>query len=205
MGVYQTQVTQPSDFIIDPTRDGIANALWKAVSGTLALSGTTPERFRFNTDDAVVRADLLHATLDFSVRFPTTGVQTPTNLTDDIAFGFKNASMGNFGKIDVFVDQSEDEITFRTYDEFGTVESTVLTWDTDWNNAQTIFRIGWTDSHVSLDVLVNGETAFVNLANHTTRVPNRPLNPFVNVVGADNFDVDFLAVKRALHSSIMLI
>lgn len=197
-------VNQPLNFVIDPVRDGVANILWKAVSGTLALAGTTPDRFRFNTDDAIVRADLLYGVYDFAVRFPTTGIQTPTNLTNDIAFGLKNASMGNLGKIDFFVDQSGNSATFRTYDEFGTVQSTTITWDTDWNNALTVFRFGWSASQVSLDVLVNGETSFSNLATHETRVPNKPLNPFVNVVGGDNFDVDFIAVKNAQSNSIAI-
>ena len=52
---------------------------------------------------------------------------------------------------------------------------------------------------MSLDVLANAATSVVALANHklssTVNIPNRPLNPFVNVVGAENFDVDFIAVK----------
>jgi len=201
----QRQVSQPSDFIVDPNRDGVANALWYTNSGTLALAGTTPDRFRFNTDDGIVRMDMLDGQIEFAVRFPTTGVQTPTDLTDDIAFGLKNASMGNYAKIDVFIDQSGNSITFRTYDDAAQAQTTTLTWDTDWNTDLTIFRIGWDKAHVSLEVLVNADTSFTTLANHTTRVPRRPLNPFINVVGADNFDVDFLAVRNAQHSSIMLI
>lgn len=199
------QVTQPSDFIIDPSRDGVTNALWKAYTGALALAATTPDRFRFNADDAVVRADLLFGIVEFAVRFPLTGVQAVTNLVNDIAFGLKNQSMGNLAKIDLFADKSENTLTFRTYDDCGTVQSTVIPWDTDWNGALTIFRFGWSDAHVSLDVLQAAGTAFTNLANHTTRVPLRALNPFVTVVGAENLDVDFIAIKNVQHSSIMLI
>lgn len=200
-----TKVAQPTHFIVDPARDGVANALWYTNSGALALSGASPNQFRFNTDDGIVRADLLYGVFEFSVRFPLAGVQTPTNLVNDIAFGLKNASMGNFGKIDVFIDQSGDSITFRTYDEFGTVQDTVLTWDTDWNTVQTIFRISWSQGQVTLEVLPNAATAWVALASHTARIPNRPLNPFVTVVGAENLDVDFIAVRNAQYSSIMLI
>lgn len=201
----QRQTTQPSDFIVDPARDGIANALWKFYTGAGALAGTTPDRFRFNADDAVVRADCLNGIFDFAVRFPLAGVQTPTNLVNDITFGLKNQSIGNLGKIDFFVDKSENNATFRTYDEFGTVQSTVIAWDTDWNGALTIFRIGWDGKHISFDVMEAAATSFTNLANHTTRIPTRPLNPFVTVVGAENFDVDFIGIKNVQHSSIMLI
>lgn len=199
------QTAQPLSFIIDPARDGIANALWYANSGTLALSGSTPEKFRFNTDDAIARVDLLFAVVEFAITFPTTGVQTPTNLANNIAFGLKNASMGLLGKIDVLISQSGNSIVFRTYDEFGTVESTTLTWNTAWNSALTLFRFGWAKDHVSIEVLPAAATAWVALANHSTRVPSRPLNPFFNVVGNDNVDVSFIAIKPAQGNSIMLI
>ncbi len=201
----QTQVAQPSDFIVDFARDGIANALWKFFTGAGALAGTTPDRGRFNADDAVVRADCLHGIFEFAVRFPTTGVQTPSSLANDVSFGLKNQPMGNLGKVDVFVNKIGNSITFRTYDEFGTLQSTTLAWATAWNSALTIFRIGWDKTHVSLDVLASGGTAYTNLANHTTSIPKRALNPFITVVGNDNFDVDFLAVRNTQHSSIMLI
>lgn len=200
-----TKVAQPTYFIVDPDRDGVANALWYVETGALALSGASPDQFRFNADSGVVRADLLHGIFDFSVNFPLAGVQTPTNLVNDISFGLKNAAMGNLGKIDIFIDQSGDSIVFRTYDEFGTVESTALTWDTDWNGVQTIFRFSWSDGQVALQVLNNGDTAYSTLATHTTRIPIRPLNLFVTVVGAENLDVDFIAVRNAQYSSIMLI
>jgi len=199
------QTTQPSNFIVDPNRDGIANALWKAISGTLALSGATPDKFRFNTDHAQVRADLRYAIVEFSLTFPTTGVQTPTNLANDVSFGLENYSLGNLGRIEVFIDKSENTIVFRSYDDYGTVQSSTITWDTDWNNAQTIFRFGWSRAHAALDVLQAGATAFVNLADHETRVPSRPLTPFVNVVGNDNVDCEFINVKDAQTSSVMLI
>lgn len=198
------QVSQPSHFLVDPNRDGIANALWKANSGTLALAGTTPDAFRFNADDAVVRADLLHANVEFGVKFPTVGAETPADLVNDIAFGLKNLSLGNLGKIDVFIDQSEDTMAFRTYDNYGTVQETALTWDTDWNSALTLFRFGWASSHVTLSVLNFEATEWEVLASHA-RVPSRPLNPFVHVVGADNLDVNFISVANAQHSNIMLI
>ena len=203
---YQQQTSKPSDFMVDPARDGIANSLWDTVTGTPALSGATPNQFRFNASAAVVRSDLLHATVEFSVNFPLSGAQTPANLVDDISFGLRNQSLGNLGRIDVFVDSSADTITFRTYDDFGSLESTTLTWDTDWNGAQTIFRFAWhSNGGCALAVRADGDTEYTHLATHNTSIPTRSLNPYVTVVGGENFDLDFIAVKRALHSSLMLI
>ena len=198
--------SQPLDFIADPARDGIANALWATISvGALGLSGATPEQFRFNTNHGLVRADALYGEFQFSVNFPTTVVQTPTDLADDISFGLENASMGTLGRIEVFVDQGADSIVFRSYDELGTVESTTLTWNTAWNSAQTIFKIAWSKGVANLVVIPAAATAETQLANHTTSVPNRPLNPFVNAVGADNFDVDWIVARNLSRNSFLLI
>lgn len=201
----RTQTTQPSEFIADPSRDGIANALWLANVGTLALAGTTPNRYRVNTGDFIYRADIKHGIIEFAVRVPLAGVQTPTNLVDDLAFGLKNISMQNLAKIDIFIDKSADAIYFRTYDDFGTVETSTLTWDTAWNGALTLFRFGWSGSHVSLDVAANGDTAYTHLADHKVSVPDRPLNPFITAVGAENLDVDFMSFSNIQNSSIMLV
>lgn len=201
----QKQTSQPTSFIIDPVRDG-ASSLLKALTGSVALAGTTPEKFRLNADDIVVVADLQYAIVDISVNIPLTTGQTPTDLVNDISFGLKNASMPALGKIDVFLDQSGDSITFRTYDDFGTAQSTTLTYDDDWNGAQVIFRFGWAPDHVSLATCIVGtDTAFTVIANHTTSVPTRALNMFATVVGAENLDIDFFAVKQAEHSLILIL
>lgn len=69
--------TSPVSFIVDPQRDGISNALWKVVSGTPAVSSN---KFRFNTAEGLVRADVKFGRYEFAVTFPTTGSQTPTSL-----------------------------------------------------------------------------------------------------------------------------
>ena len=198
-------ISSPSNFIVDPDRDGVANALWFANTGTLALAGTAPDRFRFNADDGIVRTDLRYATVAFAVNIPLTGVQTVTNLVNDIAFGLKNVSLDTLGKIDLFFDKSENTATFRTYDDFGTVETTAITYATAWNGVRTLFEFGWTEEGVTLYVVADGGTSRTTLAKHTTSTPSRPLNPFVTVVGAEDLDVYFIAVKNAQSSSIMLV
>jgi hypothetical protein len=196
------QTPQPSYFIVDPARDGVANALWKFATGSGAVESN---KFRFNADDGVVRSDCRYGIFEFPVTFPLTGVQTPTNLVDDISFGLKGLGLSGFDSIQLFVDKSANKAYFRTVDEFGTQQETEITWDTGWNGAVTIFRFGWSKNNVSIDVLANGGTSWSNLANHSTNVPSRPLNPFVTVVGAENFDVNFISVKNAQSVSTMLI
>jgi hypothetical protein len=194
--------TSKISFIVDPQRDGIGNALWFVVTGTPAVSSS---RFRFNTAEGLVRSDLKYGRFEFSLVLPTTGVQRPTNLNGDVEFGLKNLSLGTLGKIAIVISKSGNSITLKSYDDYGTLTSTVLTWRDAWNSAQTIFIFEWFNDRVRLSVReASGTTASVE-AEHTTGIPNRPLNMYVKASDNDNIDVDFIAVREANVNSTMLI
>jgi hypothetical protein len=192
-------------FIVDPQRDGIDNALWKAVTGTPIVSGG---KFRFNANEGLIRADLLYGRVIFPITLPLTGGETPQAITDlvaDIEFGLKNLSLGNIGKISVLFDKSEDILTFSTYDRFGTVQSTNIVLDTAWNSAVTSFIIDWFNDRIVLSVVNTSGTSEKVIATHKTRVGQHPLNPFIKVTGAENLDVSYVAIEKAKSSSLMLI
>lgn len=191
-------------FIVDPQRDGIDNALWKAVTGTPTVFGG---KFRFNAQEGLVRADLLYGRIEFSVTLPLTAkTGTIADLVNDIDFGLKNLSLGNKSKIQVLFDKSEDTLTFNTYDRNGvTVETTNIPLQVEWNSAVTRFIIDWFNDRVRLSVINVGTAVEITLAEHKTRVGQHPLNPYVKVVGAENFDVDYIAVEKSKGSSLMLI
>ena len=195
--------TSPVSFIVDPQRDGVSNALWFEADPTLALSGN---KFRFNAASGVVRADVKYGRFEFSVTYPLTTGQTPTNLVNDIEFGLKNLSLGTLGKISVLADKSEDTFTFNTYDICGTaVQSTTITCTDAWGGAVTRFIIEWYNDRIRLLVIDPSATATRVLAEHKTKIGSYPLNPFVTVVGAESFDVDYIVVDNANKNSIMLI
>lgn len=191
-------------FIVDPQRDGIDNALWKAVTGTPTVSGG---KFRFNTQEGLVRADLLYGRIEFSVTLPITAVSgVISDLANDIEFGLKNLSLGNKSKIQVLFDDSENTLTLNTYDRNGvTVQTTNIPLQVAWNSAVTRFIIDWFQDRIVLSVVNAGTATEIVLAEHKTRVGQHPLNPYIKVVGADNFDVDYIAVEKTKGSSLMLI
>lgn len=204
-------VFTPQSFVVDPLRDGAANALWAKISGTgsLGLSGDSPNQFRFNTIEAVVRADLKFARVEFSVQFPMTGVQTISSLANDVEFGLKNAALGDKGKIVVFADKSENTIDFRMYDESGAIIGAAVPfkWDTAWNATTTKFIIFWANDRV---LLFAGGSALTKKVAEIVRddkgqVPRYALNPYIKVTGNDNIDIDYIAVDNAQSNSIMLI
>lgn len=189
-------------FVVDPQRDGVANALWKFVVGTPSVTGN---KFRFNTAEGLVRADVYQGRFEFSVTIPLTGVQTPTNLVNDIEFGLKNLSFGNIGKIQIIAKQSTNKFTLNTYDMFGTVQTTDITYRTGWNGVVVRFAILWFQDRVRLMVIEPSGTVEQVLAEHKVNVSDMPLNPYVKATGNDNFDVDFILVDKSRTSSIMLI
>ena len=189
-------------FVVDPQRDGVENALWLAVSGTLSVASN---KFRFNAAEGLVRADLLYGRYEFPVTYPLTGSQTPTNLVNDIEFGLKNLSLGNKGKIKLLASKSGNSIVFTTYDDSGVAQNTTITWHIGWNGVETRFRIDWFQDRIGLSVLTGSDTEWEILANHKTRVGVYPLNPYVKVTGAENLDVAYILVEKAKESSIMLI
>lgn len=189
-------------FVVDPQRDGVDTALWLAVTGTPTVASG---KFRFNAAEGLVRADLLYGRYEFAVTTPLTGSQTVTNLVNDIEFGLKNLSLGNKGKIMLFADKSENTFQFSTYDDLGTVQTTAITWHTGWNAVEARFRIEWFTDRIVLSVLTGSSTTWEILASHKTSVGVYPLNPYVKVTGAENFDVSYILVEKAKESSIMLI
>jgi len=56
-------------FVVDPQRDGVDNALWLPVTGSLAVASS---KFRFNASEGLVRADLFQGRYEFPVTFPLT-------------------------------------------------------------------------------------------------------------------------------------
>lgn len=189
-------------FVVDPQRDGVDNALWLTVAGTLAVASN---KFRFNASEGLVRADLLYGRYEFAVTYPLTGVQTPTNLVNDLEFGLKNLSLGNKGKIKLLASKSGNSIVFTTYDDQGTAQNTTIQWHTGWNGVEARFRIEWFQDRIILSVLTGSDSIWEIIATHKTSVGVYPLNPYVKATGAENFDVAYILVEKAKESSIMLI
>lgn len=199
----------PTSFVLDPNRDGIANALWLAAVGTPATSGSYPDKvFRFNTAEGLVRADLQYTRVEFSAIVPLTGVQTPSSLNNDLEFGLKNASLGDKGKISVLISKSLNAAFFRVYDKDGNlVLNQSIAWKTTWNATSTVWVMQWVNDRIVLRI--SGEVIAQYRSSDSLNVQGKigflPLNVFALAVGNDNFDFDYMAVTESKNSSIMLV
>lgn len=162
--------TQLASFVVDPARDGVTNALWLAVSGTLALSAATPKQFKFNAAEGLVRADIKFGRVEFSVSYPLTGSQTPTTLASDISFGLKNLSLNGKGSVIVNANHLTGNMELIVSDRYGNTQTIAIPWRIAFNAAKKLFVIDWFDGKplAKLSIAVPGpvtELTYTGRAN----------------------------------------
>jgi len=100
-----------------------------------------------------------YAALEMSVTIPSAPVAGHTRR-----FGFANPNMGNRGRIEFQID--DDVFTTVAYDNEGTlIDSKVITWDSDWTNANIVLKIIWTQSGIRFYVgtIDTGVVTFVEV------------------------------------------
>lgn len=137
---------QNASFIIDAARDGIANALWFAVSGTPAMSGATPNQFRFSGDEGLVRTDVKYGRYEFSTSFTSLGSGvSPAGLVGNIEFGLKNLSLGARGYIRVVAKTGDTNMYFETADRYGSAQSFAFPWKAAYTTDKAQWIIDWFD------------------------------------------------------------
>ncbi len=167
---------------------------WADIVGAMAVSGTGINRV------IRVSADRLHSFLlhrygdyEFSINVPAVPGAT-TDQTWGLRFPKNDTTVTDTGIIAGGVFFSIDtNSTFQTisHDDFGVVEATTVTWDTDWDGQQTLFKVRWEQDIVNF--LVNDTI----IATHSARVPNEEMPVEVSNATASNFDLASVRVIRA--------
>ncbi len=195
--------SQPSFIVVDPIRDGIANALWKNVTGTPTIASS---RFNFNAQEGLIRADLLGAHVEFALKVPA----VPT--TGDVReWGLKNLALGNRSKI--FFGVVDTAFSTNTYDDNGLVTlSSPVTWQAAWTNVDILFIIDWFEDRVvfSVQVVSTGAKSIVAVHKVDASTPPKPvvgyapLNPYIKNGNSDNLSSPYILIKSR-NTSILLI
>lgn len=191
-------------FIADPNRDGTGAQMWAAIVGAMATTGSLPNKlFRFSTVFGVLRPDLKYARVEFGVKLPLTGSQNASNLANDLEIALQNVSLGNKGKIALRWTQATGILAFNVYDNTGTlIESTPITQDITWNGTVTPFTFLWFNDRVVL--LINNVVIHETKPSDSGKLSRYALNASVQAVGADNFDIAYIAVDGAVSVSRFL-
>lgn len=189
-------IKQPTNYRIDPERDGIDTAIWKTLSGTIALEGGSPDEFIFNEDYATTTLECIRGIFEFAVEFPLTGSQDPSDLVDNIEFGLHGSCWDGFRHIKLLADKTAGTLTFRTTDDLFNEEVTTITWNDAFNGDLVVFTITWNEDRILLHLLGDGGSLSQFVAEHTNHIPTFALNPYVKVDGAENFNIQWITLKN---------
>lgn len=171
-------------FYYDPQRQGYDTVLWKTISGTPAISGTS---LRLNNASVIHYGDIFKGEITINLTIPTAPV-----AGQDKKFGFAQLNNGALAYFKV----NGAVFTAETANGKGDTESTTITWDTAWTNTATEFKVVWIGFEATF--FVNG----VKLATHrTVSVPKDPMSAYVSNATADNLDIKYIDVKN-VHNYI---
>jgi hypothetical protein len=181
-------------YVYDARIKGADTTFWAEAVGTLAVDTSD------STTVIRVNADRLHSFLqhiygeyEFSVNIPAAPAATTAQ-----SWGLRNpmndTTLGDTGIVPsgiYFSIDTDAVFSCRSHDDFGNRQTTNVTWDTDWDGQQTLFKIRWEEDIINF--LVNDTI----IATHSTRVPTSAQSLELRNATASNMDVSFVRVARA--------
>jgi hypothetical protein len=174
---------------------GADTTFWKAIAGTLSVSGSSL-LFNADTDASYIQHKFGHYV--FSVNVPV----KPT-AGDARKFGLINAA--NPTKGSVYFETTGTTFQAVSYDNFGNTKATSITWnDTDWSAHAILFEILWEQDHIVF--IVNGSVVATHVnspagnygATSTNQVGTIPQVLYIHNGNADNMLVAYVEVRNAM-------
>ena len=184
-------------YVYDASIKGGDTTFWAEVIGAIATDTTGMNR-TVRVSSARLHSFLQHlyGEYEFGVRIPavpgattrqTWGLRNPKNDTGDSGVTDTGAIGGGiFFSID-----TNSVFSVISHDDFGNRQTTVVTWDTDWDGQVAAYQIRWEEDHIKF--LVNDSV----IATHTTRVPKNSQPLELRNGTASNMDVAHVRVARA--------
>lgn len=164
------------NFYYDPVRQGYDLNTWSTITGAPVVVSNV---LSFLNASAIHFADILHGDATFSIN-----VTTPV-AGDDVQFGFYDANQVSGTGFRI----TDDELYADSF--IGSnITSTLIAWDTNWNAANTEFRIKWEPGRV---VFYIGGTERVVISDSS--VPKSPLNLYVESGSAAALSLNYINVK----------
>lgn len=170
-------------YVYDSQVKGADTTFWSVLTGTLA---TASGKLRFNADRAVSYIQHIFGKYTFAVNVPNAPAASDVRI-----WGLRNPQAATIGSAYFEVDS---DATFQavSYDNYGTAETTTLTFDSDsYDGSEIRYGISWEDDMVQFLI---GDTV---VATHTTRVGSSPLSLEIRNDNADNMDIGYIEVRHA--------
>ncbi len=166
-------MTNYTNFITDPTRDGVSAVLWRQLTGTTTVSGGS---LRLNAASMVSYGDILRGNFNFSVTIPTAPASG-----DSKTFGIKSIAMGTQAVFNI----TDAVFSVKTTNSAGTTTTTVVPWRSAWTATPAIFSIKWEAGAVKF--MIGGRI----IAYHDG-ISGSPMSLYLENTDADNMDVSYI-------------
>lgn len=162
------------------------STFWMERTGALAIDSTG--------DTIVLRVsgDRFHSYLQHifgDFEFQLTIPANPGATTDQ-TWGLRNPSDTQVSCAYFSID-TNSAFTCKTGDNYGNLQSSAVTWDTNWSDTAVTYRIRWEEDVVNF--LINDTV----VATHSTRVGTKPQSLELRNATASNMDVRTIRVTRA--------
>lgn len=174
-------------YTYDATVKGADTTFWANVQGAMAAVGG---KIRVNADQIASYSQHLFGRFIFAINVPTIPGAGTTRR-----WGLRNPGAVTRGAAYFEQDTSTTSIFCRSYDNWGTLESTTVTADTDWYGAEIEYIINWEADRIQFQV--NDSDGYRTLATHTARVGQLPLSLEVGDTVAENLDLGYVVVDKA--------
>ena len=182
------------NFYYDPTRQGYDTNTWTTIAGAPVVIAN---QLSLTNAECIHFADLLPGDATFSVNMaePAAGFDTE--------FGFYGSP------------QQQSFLVFRVVDDVLTAEisngtqtsSTVIDWDTAWNNTPTEFRIKW-EAGMATFFIGGVQKVCVTDVEAIDKgddiiIPNSPLSLDLYTDGGETLLVNYIIVKTIQSSTLL--
>lgn len=175
-----------NSYTYDFTVKGADTTFWSQITGTLTAVGG---KGRLNADRIASYVQHLFGRFIFAVNIAA----VPT-ASDNRIIGLRNPGAPTRGSAYFW----GDSVAFKavSYDNWGTAQTTTLTFDSDWATKEVEYIINWEPGQIMFQV--NDSDGYRTLATHNTRVGDLPLALDINNAVADNMDIGYISVNAPL-------
>lgn len=174
-------------YTYDAAVKGADTTFWSQVEGAFAAASG---KIRLNADEIASYLQHRFGRYIFAVNVPA----VPTNGTARV-WGLRNPGAATRGA--AYFEQDSSQVAgiyCRTYDNWGNLQSTTVTHDSDWYGREVEYIVNWERDRVQFQV--NDSDGYRTLATHTTRVPDALLALNISDTVAENFDIGYVTVER---------
>ena len=183
---YGERYDNREGYTYDATVKGADTTFWSVIEGVIAAASG---KLRISGDRVASYLQHRFGRFIFAINVPAIPAAGTTRR-----WGLRNPGAPTRGAAYYEQDTSTTTLFARSYDNWGNLQSTSITADTDWYAREVEYIINWEPDRIQYQI--NDSDGYRTLATHTTRVGTLPLALELHDTVAENFDVGYITVER---------